>query len=180
MLRIRPMRLLLGTLVAVGVTALLLAVPVVSGKTAGSSTAGLTTPVSAGRGPEGSPVVMGEDGAPLPAPAVVPGGTGSRSAGRSATAPTGGARSRAVTTAPSPRPAASPTAVAAASPAPPSTGSAVAAASPAPPASSSADGSSAAAASSATTDVLPVIPPVLDSVPGDPSLTPGVPNSPAP
>ena len=65
-LRIAPARLLLGCLVTVGIAALLLAVPVVSGRVTNPPPAALQTPALGAQSTAGSVVVMGEDGTPLP------------------------------------------------------------------------------------------------------------------
>lgn len=93
-LRVHPARLLLGVLVTVGITALFLAVPVVSGKVSAPAPVALDSSASAARATAGSPVVMGEDGVPVPA-AAVSAGTGSRSAGPDSTAAAGKAASSA-------------------------------------------------------------------------------------
>jgi uncharacterized protein YkwD len=93
-LRVHPARLLLGVLVTVGITAVILAVPVVSGKVSGPAPVALDSSASAARASAGSPVVMGEDGVPVPA-AVASGGTGSRSAGPESTTTAGTAASSA-------------------------------------------------------------------------------------
>ena len=93
-LRVHPARLLLGVLVTVGITAVILAVPVVSGKVSDPAPVALDSSASAARASAGSPVVMGEDGVPVPA-AVASGRTGSRSAGPESTATAGTAASSA-------------------------------------------------------------------------------------
>ena len=93
-LRVHPARLLLGVLVTVGITAVILAVPVVSGKVSDPAPVALDASASAARASAGSPVVMGEDGVPVPA-AVASGGTGGRSAGPESTATAGAAASSA-------------------------------------------------------------------------------------
>jgi uncharacterized protein YkwD len=79
-LRVHPARLLLGVLVTVGITAVVLAVPVVSGKVSDPAPVALDSSASAARASTGSPVVMGEDGVPVPS-STVSGGTSGRPAG---------------------------------------------------------------------------------------------------
>ncbi|MGZ4548437.1 MAG: CAP domain-containing protein [Blastococcus sp.] len=69
-----PARLLLGAVVTVAVTALLLAVPVVSSRGNATPPVALDSSSSAtpGRSDDGSPVVMGEDGGPLPTAGTAP------------------------------------------------------------------------------------------------------------
>ena len=93
LLHVHPARFLLGAWSRVGLAALFLAVPVVSGKVTDPPPAALPTPAPGAQSTAGSVVVMGEDGTPVLA--GVPGATSTPSAAPTSAAATSTAASHA-------------------------------------------------------------------------------------